>query len=371
MGKTRKQKNVSSVTNKKPVFTFTGWFVCLMIPLLLYAFFTAYMLTKSVKINEKLGCIGYSETGAASYTVTYNDNVEYKNAEYQSGMKYVSSLINKVNTKYNYELHSTGELKYKYSYSITGDIIVYDYVDGNEILKKETENLYGSGEKEHVGQYLVLNEKYDVDFYTYYLKAKKYKANTGVSATAKLVLTFKLDLDISSPDYKDGDKVTRTYTVTIPLTESTIKIDDGEALNTNGTMCQTKAFRISNVALFVTAIVSIVVIFVCLILIIIELNKIIHKDPYRNIVNRILKEYDRLIVSGKYDINESNYSNIIYPTEFEEMVDASINLSEPILFYDIKPNHECHFIIIDDATMYKYVVSRKEIEYQKDKMGDK
>ena len=30
-----------------------------------------------------------------------------------------------------------------------------------------------------------------------------------------------------------------------------------------------------------------------------------------------------------------------------------------------------HFIIIDDATMYKYVVSRKEIEYQKDKMGDK
>ena len=52
-------------------------------------------------------------------------------------------------------------------------------------------------------------------------------------------------------------------------------------------------------------------------------------------------------------------------SKFEEMVDASINLSEPILFYDVKPNHECHFCIIDDGTLYKYRISRKEIELQK------
>ena len=42
----------------------------------------------------------------------------------------------------------------------------------------------------------------------------------------------------------------------------------------------------------------------------------------------------------EYEINEANYANVIYPTKFEEMVDASINLSEPILFYDVKPNYQ-------------------------------
>ena len=102
-----------------------------------------------------------------------------------------------------------------------------------------------------------------------------------------------------------------------------------------------------------------------IILIVVELHKIINKDPYRNEVNRILKNYDRLIVSGKYDIDESNYSNVIYPSKFEELVDASINISEPILFYDVKPNQECHFVIIDDGVLYKYKISRKEMLLEK------
>lgn len=350
------------VKNNNPVFTFTGWFLCLMIPLLLYALFTAFILTKSVKINETLGCIGYNELGKSDYTVTYNSNAEYKNEVYSAGMKYVSSIIDTINTKYNYELHATNELNYKYSYTVTGDIIIYDYVDENEILKKDSEVLLSTNPKSYTGNYLVINEKLDIKFSDYYQRAKKYKANTGVSATAELVLTFNLKLDISSPDYEDGDSLNRTFTIKIPLTESTIKIETSDELNANGAMCNTRAFRISNVGLFITAIISIVIIFVCVILIVMELYKIINKDPYKNEVTKILKDYDRLIVSGKYEINEANYANVIYPTRFEEMVDASINLSEPILFYDVKPNQECHFIIIDDETMYKYKISRREME---------
>lgn len=372
MAKTQKlntAKKTIKVPNNAPVFTITGWFLCLMVPLLLYALFTAFILTKSVKINESLGCIGYNEIGESDYTVKYNSNAEYNNEVYSSGMKYVSSIIDTINTKYNYELHSTGELNYKYSYSITGVINIFDYIDENEILKKETETLLSTEPKSYTGNFLVINEDYDIDFGEYYQKAKKYRANTGVSATANLVLTFKLKMDISSPDYVDGDHIERDFSITIPLTESTIKITKSDDLNTNGSMCNTRAFRISNVGLFVTAIISIVIIFVCVILIVMELYKIINKDPYKNEVSRILRDYDRLIVSGKYEINEANYANVIYPTKFEEMVDASINLSEPILFYDVKPNYECHFIIIDNETMYKYKISRREIELNK--MGDK
>ncbi len=360
MAKSNKRKIV--IKNTDPVFTITGWFLCLLLPLLAYALFTAFILQKSVKINEQIGCISYNELGSSNYSVTYN-NEDYKNPS--EGWKYISNMIDKIKTSYKYEIHATSEFDYIYSYSVTGKITYYDYIDEEEILNVDEERLLFNDKKYYSGSYLVLEENYDINYKDYFMKAKKYNQTTGVSSSAVLELNFNVNLDISNKDYTDKDSLRRTFTIKVPLSGSTIKITKSNDLNTSGSMCNIRKIRISNSALFITSMCSLGVIFICVILIVVELHKIINKDPYRNEVNRILKNYDRLIVSGKYDIDESNYSNVIYPSKFEELVDASINISEPILFYDVKPNQECHFVIIDDDVLYKYKISRKEMLLEK------
>lgn len=359
MTKSKKKKIV--IKNTDPVFTITGWFLCLLLPLLVYALFTAFILQKSLKINEKIGCVSYNEIGSTNYMVTYNQE-EFKPIE---GWKYITNMIDNIRTSYKYEIHATSELEYIYSYSVTGKITYYDYIDENEILNETEGTLLFNDKKYYSGSYLVLTEDYDLDFKEYYQKVKKYNQTTGVSSSAILELKFNVNIDVTSKDYTDKNNIKRVFTIKIPLNGSTIKITKSDDLNDNGSMCNIRKIRISNTSLFITAMCSLGVIFICVILIVVELYKIINKDPYRNELNRILKNYDRLIVSGKYDIDEANYANVIYPSKFEELVDASINLSEPILFYDVKPNHECHFVIIDDGTLYKYRISRKELELQK------
>ena len=354
MTKGNKKKIV--IKNTDPVFTITGWFLCLLLPLLVYALFTAFILQKSLKINEKIGCISYNEIESSNYTVTYN-NEEYKPIE---GWKYITNMIDNIKTNYKYEIHATSELDYIYSYNVTGKITYYDYID--EILNETEETLLSNDKKYYSGSYLVLEEEYNLNYRDYFQKAKRYNQSTGVSSTAVLELKFNINLDVSNKDYTDKNAIRRTFTLKIPLSGATIKITKSDDLNTTGSMCNIRKIRISNMSLFITSMCSLGVIFICVILIVAELHKIINKDPYRNELNRILKNYDRLIVSGKYDIDDGNYNNVIYPNKFEEMVDASINLSEPILFYDVKPNHECHFCIIDDGTLYKYKLSRKELE---------
>ncbi len=83
---------------------------------------------------------------------------------------------------------------------------------------------------------------------------------------------------------------------------------------------------------------------------------------YDNTVNRILKDYDRLIVTGQVTIDESKYSNIVIPETFEEMVDASQNLKSPILFYEVIKGEKCFFVIIKDDTLYKYRLTRAYLE---------
>ena len=44
------------------------------------------------------------------------------------------------------------------------------------------------------------------------------------------------------------------------------------------------------------------------------------------------------------------------------MVDASINENSPILFYEVIPNEKSFFIIAKDKTLYKYRLSKVELE---------
>ncbi|MCR5788004.1 MAG: DUF5305 domain-containing protein, partial [Bacilli bacterium] len=81
--------------------------------------------------------------------------------------------------------------------------------------------------------------------------------------------------------------------------------------------------------------------------------------------NKILKEYDRIIVNGNVTIDEKKFANKVYIDSFEELVDASQSFNEPILFYDVVPGEKCFFIIIKGDTLYKKRLSKAYLENQR------
>lgn len=50
------------------------------------------------------------------------------------------------------------------------------------------------------------------------------------------------------------------------------------------------------------------------------------KNIYNITLNKLLRDYDRIIVNGQIDIDEKKYSNKVYPEKFTEVVDASQNV---------------------------------------------
>ena len=117
--------------------------------------------------------------------------------------------------------------------------------------------------------------------------------------------------------------------------------------------------------------VSFVVTVILLIRLIIHTLKSIENNAYNVKLKRILRKYDNKIVNGKLEIDESNYKNKVIITNFGELIDASNNTNEPILFYEVIPNEKSFFIVLKGDTIYKYRLTKayleKELERKKKK----
>ena len=90
----------------------------------------------------------------------------------------------------------------------------------------------------------------------------------------------------------------------------------------------------------------------------------VKRNIYTITVNKILKEYDRLIVNGSVTVDEASYANKVQPETFTEMVDAAQNLNAPILYYNVIPGEKCFFVIIKGDTLYKFRLTKAYLDRQ-------
>ena len=322
-----------------------------------------YLLFDSVSINGKKINVRYNEIGTADYTVYLKDNNYYETDYLKSGMKYVASLIKTINTKFNYEVHSNQNVNYSYNYKITGTLQILDKDNPDKILYSREEDLIPEENQTVSSNNFVINEDVDIDYNKYNNIVSRYKSDYGLSVNAQLVVA--MDLKVYGDYDKDDDKIQKDnkLQITIPLSLQTVDITiDTENINNNGTLSTSTGNTITNIPGFIVAIVLLALCVPGFI----QGRKYYKEYKSNNIYNitvdRILREFDRLIVTGTSSINEKKYQNKFYPQKFSEMVDAAENLNAPILFYEVIPNEKCFFIIVKDDTLYKFRLTRAYLE---------
>ena len=85
------------------------------------------------------------------------------------------------------------------------------------------------------------------------------------------------------------------------------------------------------------------------------------KTPYEKYINKLLKNYDRVIVETDAPIDLSN-CKMIDVKSFNELLDVRDNLKLPIIYSVLEENKKGIFYIKNDKDVYRLIIDEKELE---------
>ncbi len=370
--KYRSKDKMYNIKNKKKELK-QSFVVCLFIISLVLLGSGFYISVLSFQDNKNDGITRYNEKGKADYVVYLKENSFYDTNYLDSGMQYVASLINTINTNFNYEIHSDNNLDYQYKYRIVGTLQIMDPQDSSKILYSKDYELLQPVMQNLNSNNMVINENVNIDYDKYNNYVNSYKKEYGVSVDSRLVVTMYIEVDGQLNSTAEKLNKNSELQITIPLSEQTVDISiDTANIDTSDSLLAFSNFNIRDIA---TLILGTMITIVGVAMLISSRNVYLaykKSNIYEITLKKILSEYDYLIVNGEVSVDESRYSNIVYPQKFEEMVDASLNLKSPILYYEAMPGEKSFFIITKDDTLYKYRLTRaylekKEMDKQKEK----
>ena len=324
---------------------------------------SADFLSKGLDLSKKVPKVGYTETGKADYNVYLKENNYYDTKSLPSGMQYVASLINTINTKFNYEIITDEKIDFNYTYKVVGDLQIVDSTDENKVIYSKEYSLLDDKQDTIKTDHLVINEDVDVDYAKFNNYVNSYKKDYGLSANSRLVVTMTVNATGKQNDSTETLQKSNKLQITVPLSEQTLGVAiNTENINNKGVLTAPNNNRIKSFPLMVSGL-GLLIVGLLLIYFAIKFHKeYVKENIYTLTVKKILRDYDRLIVNGNINVDEHKFANKIIVDKFSEMVDASQNLGAPILFYDVIPGEKCFFIIIQNDVLYKYRLTKAYLQ---------
>ena len=336
----------------------------MVIPTIVLLILTAFVLKGSLYTDSE-AVVSYNEVGNVDYKVFLKDNNYYSSNYLDSGMQYIAGLIDTVNTTFRYEMHSQEKMEYTYKYNINADLIITDPNDNNKILYKRNYLLVKDKEETINKNSFRIDENVDINYDEYNNYVNAFKKEYALSVKSKLIITMEVTVNGKSDVLREDFNKTSKLVVSIPMSEQTINIGiDTSDIDNSGIL---EKNYLSLIKKPVALVLGIIVLILSLCLLYISLYTILSnrtkKDIYKSTVKGIIREYDRAIVTSKSidSINVNDY-NVIDVTSIEELLDAHDSTEQPILYSEVIPDSKSVFIIVSDNILYRFTISRKELE---------
>lgn len=343
---------------------FKNIFAIGIISTILLTLVTSICFKQAIEINPSNSIINYNEKGNIDYKIYLKENDYYDTSYLEKGMQYVASLINTINVKFNYHIDSAQRINYNSVYRVVGELQITEKNDPSKLLYTKKEVLVDDKTINKEDSLLSVIEEIDIDYNKYNSIVNSYKSEYGLIVSSNLILTLEVDTNGKLEKTESQINKTRALRVIIPLSEQTVNIKlDIDKIDENGVVFgSNEPFKIKNKVFFVVFIILLLLTIISIVINVYLYLKNNKRDIYKIKVQRILNEYDRLIVNGRFSIDENKFNNKIYPESFEEMVDAATQLEVPIYYYEVIPNEKCFFVIVKDRTLYKYRLTKAFLE---------
>lgn len=302
--------------------------------------------------------VNYHEDGLLDYQICLTENEFISENCINGNRSFVTSMIDSMTMKLNYNISSSNVLQYRYTYNVTANVRAVPKEEGQTLVYDETYVLLEKSEKTSSGN-LSIDEEIPVDFNAYNQMITEFKKNYVLALDSILEITATIHVEGWSNDV--ADSITKNYTMTLsmPLSESTTKVtlknNQIEDTDTLLKYDESGIYSYKNIILSILTIIDVVLVSVLGI----SLFRSIPKEKsYQRIVKEILKNYDQALVKTLSPPDLTGYRTIEVET-FEDILDARDNLQKPILFYENKSKTGCEFVIINDQVAYRFCLGNK------------
>lgn len=364
--KIRKNRVVQDKTLKKNpkrlYISFNEKFVCYLLLFLIFLGLGIYFIIHSTDITKEQ-VLSYKSVGDIDYTVCLKENDFYEQKCLNKDMSYVASLIKDIPLKFHYQFEvNKDDLNKGLDYEIVAKLIISDsdnasnYFEKSYILQDKTNK-----EVKRDKNTYTIDKDITIDYEYYNDIANKFKTEYGVDADSYLQV-FLVSYNQVPIQYNIPNS--GTISIKIPLSQKSIQIKmEQQELNQKQDQIVTKSeFNVSNGIYIVIGMISIIlaIIYMIAVLQMINITKV-KKSAYDKLLEKILKEYDRLVVetSTLPDLNKYNLMKI---TSFNELMDVRDNIRLPIMYYNVVKHQKCHFYIIHGENIYLYTLKAVDLE---------
>lgn len=306
--------------------------------------------------------INYTEKSNLDYRVFLKENDFYEDKFLNKDMLYVASLIDYIDIDYLYNFNISEKVDLDFNYNITAKLSIMDSEGKKTYLTKDYELSEGKNFSLENSQDHTIIEHISIDYDEYNRIANSFKSTYALDTTSKLSVYLNIDKKSSDEKIKELSP-TNNMLIEIPLSEKSISIQmDYKDIDNNSYIVKEKSISISNYILVIISGILLILAFYS----VIALFRLIgllspKKSKYDKYVNKLLRQYDRLIVNSYTCPNLKNY-NIIKIKEFNELLDMRDNLKLPIMYYSIIENQKCYFYIVNNTDLYLLILKAVDLD---------
>lgn len=363
-------KKFQSVNMKKVIIS-----IFLVIALVVQFSFLSYLFKAITPDNSKEQedqnvIMKYSSSGDIDYRVYLKKN-DFINKEYiGSGEAYILNLIDHIQLFPTYNFKSSEKTKVNGNSRLVAKLKVYyressDKSSNPEVLKKEItldEKTFNFNDSKYS-----MNGSYDISLDSYLSILNNFQKEVKIAMEGYIEVSYETNFNgtIGGASYNDKYE----STLKIPLSTSVIKLHKSNSNEKTSKVREGDLVKTNKTVLSYIVIVNIIVFMVVCVLLK-KLFMFTNKTEYQRLMNKLLRNYDDIIVNTSTMIDTSNYT-IMEITEFKELLNLSRELLLPIMNYEVMKDKITWFYVIRENILYRYIVSASKLEEEKQSKEEK
>ena len=352
--KAKKMKNdkvkKNNVYNKETIGT-----MLLLILLFLASSITFFIKAISI-IPEKN--INYQEKSNLDYRVYLKENSFYDTEYLNKDMVYVASLIDRIDIDFDYLFNINNDSNIDFDYDIIGKLLITNGNGEKVFLEKDYPLLNKVNESMQNNKQHMIRRSISIDYDYYNDLANRFKANYGVDVTSNLIIYLRVN-EKSNVNNKFKLDNHSEMVLSIPLSEKVVNITlDYNEVNESSNIVQKAKIVINNYIYIIISLLSMILMIIYIIKLLPSFIK--RKSKYDKYINRLLNEYDRLIVETITPPDKSN--KIIIVNDFQELLDVRDNLKLPIKYFVVNKHKKCDFYINHNNELYLLTIEDSSLK---------
>lgn len=323
---------------------------------------------RNTLIKENTNPITFKEQEIVDYKVYLKENDFYTEDYLPKDRAYIANLIDYIDVDMKYAFHIDDLTKMNVNYKVIGELVIENSNGSKRYFEKEYTIIDSKHKRLNDNNEFLLSENVKVNYDYYNELANKFRSSYGVETNSYLKLYLQLDKQTDKTLSYSISEGTKVDNITIPLSQRAIEININSSSNTSTRFVMPNpSMRINFIALtgevltFLVAAISLIQVVKYAVMLFRQTS------PYDKFVNKVLKDYDRLIIEIQTNIDFSKY-NIIEVSRFSELLDVRDNLKMPINYYNIAKHEKGVFYIKNNDDVY--LLSLKNIDLKGKKLKE-